>query len=454
MTRLFLCDDEEDILIYLKKLLQRRGYQVETFLRGADLLARLEGSGGEKVGLILQDVRMPDLDGLQVLRRARKLAPEVPVVVMSAFGAIDDAVQAVKLGAYDYLTKPFPKEKVLGVVENALEHRRLAVENRELRDRLNRRDTSGEIVFRSLRFREVYDLALQVAGSDANVLVLGESGTGKELIARLLHRHSPRRERTFVSLNCATLADNLLESQLFGHVRGAFTGAISNQRGLIEEAEGGTLLLDEVGDMSPAVQAKLLRVIQERDYTPLGTTRPRSADVRLVAATNKDLAREVAEGRFREDLYYRLNVITLALPPLRERPEDIEPLALFFLRRFAARLRKEIHGFDAAAIRRLAEYPWPGNIRELENVIERAAILTRTALVGGDDLPELRRPGGTPAPAPAGALLALEVVERNHIADVLHQTGFHKSRAAEILGISRKTLDRKIAEFGLAGQGG
>jgi two-component system response regulator HydG len=448
MTRLLLCDDEEEILVYLKKLLQRRGFQVETFLRGADLLARLEGRGDEEIGLILQDVRMPDLDGLQVLRRARKLAPEVPVVVMSAFGAVDDAVQAIKLGAYDYLTKPFPKEKVLGVIDNALEQRRLATENRELRDRLNHRDDPGEIVFRSRRFREIYDLTLQVAGSDANVLILGESGTGKELIARLLHRHSQRRDKPFVSLNCATLADNLLESQLFGHVRGAFTGAISNQRGLIEEAEGGTLLLDEVGEMSPAVQAKLLRVIQERDYLPLGTTRPRSADVRLVAATNKELAREVAAGRFREDLYYRLNVITLPLPPLRDRPEDIEPLALFFLRRFAARLRKEIHGFDAAAIRNLTDYPWPGNVRELENVIERTAILTRSPQVGADNLPVLSQPpAATDAPRP---LVALEVVERWHIAEVLRQTGFHKSRAAEILGISRKTLDRKIAEFGLS----
>lgn len=449
MTKLFLCDDEEEILIYLRKLLQRRGYQVETFLHGADLLTRLESRGDEEVGLILQDVRMPDLDGLQILRRARKMAPEIPVVVMSAFGAIDDAVQAVKLGAYDYLTKPFPKEKVLGVIDNALEHRRLALENRELRDRLSQQAPAGEIVFRSRRFREVYDLALQVAASEANVLILGESGTGKELIARLVHRHSPRKDKAFVSLNCATLADNLLESQLFGHVRGAFTGAITNQKGLLEEAEGGTLLLDEVAEMSPAVQAKLLRVIQERDYLPVGTTRPRSVDVRIVAATNKDLQREVAAGRFREDLYYRLNVITLSLPPLRERADDIEPLALHFLRRFAAKQHKEIHGFAAEALQRLTEYTWPGNVRELENVIERAAILTRTQLVDSEVLPLLRAaaPAANMADRP---LVALEVVERRHIADVLRQTGFHKSRTAEILGISRKTLDRKIAEFGLA----
>lgn len=452
MTRLLLCDDEEEILIYLKKLLQHRGYQVETFLRGTDLLAKLEERGDEEIGLILQDVRMPDLDGLQVLRRIRKLAPEIPVVVMSAFGAIDDAVQAVKLGAYDYLTKPFPKEKVLGVIDNALEHRRLALENRELRDQLNRQSPPGEIIFRNRRFREIFDLTLQVAASDANILITGESGTGKELIARLLHRHSPRREKSFVSLNCATLADNLLESQLFGHVRGAFTGAIANQKGLLEEAEGGTLLLDEVAEMSPAVQAKLLRVIQERDYTPVGTTRPRSADVRLVAATNKDLLREVAAGRFREDLYFRLNVITLELPPLRERPEDIEPLALFFLRRCAAKLRKEIHGFEADALRRLTDYAWPGNVRELENIVERAAILTRAPLVGSDVLPLFRSPA-LPESAAERPLVALEVVERQHIAGVLRQTGFHKSRTAEILGISRKTLDRKIVEFGLTESG-
>ncbi len=452
MTRLLLCDDEEEILIYLKKLLQRRGYQVETFLRGADLLARLEGSDDE-VGLILQDVRMPDLDGLQVLRRVKKQAPEIPVVVMSAFGAIDDAVQAVKLGAYDYLTKPFPKEKVLGVIENVLEQRRLSLENRELRDRLNQQAAPGEIVFRSRRFREIYDLALQVSPTDANVLILGESGTGKELTARLLHRHSPRQDKAFVSLNCATLADNLLESQLFGHVRGAFTGAMANQKGLLEEANGGTLLLDEVGELSPPVQAKLLRVIQERDYIPLGTTRPRTADVRLVAATNKDLHQEVLAGRFREDLFYRLNVITLTMPPLRERREDIEPLALFFLRRFAAKLRKELHGFAPCALENLGAYDWPGNVRELENVVERAAILTRTPIVGSEDLPLLRHKSPVAEPAPT-RLLPLELVERNHISEILRQTGFHKSRAAEILGISRKTLDRKIAEFGLTGQDG
>ena len=447
MIRLLLCDDEEEILIYLKKLLQRRGYLVETFLRGGDLLARLEGSDDE-VGLILQDVRMPDLDGLQVLRRVKKLAPEIPVVVMSAFGAIDDAVQAVKLGAYDYLTKPFPKEKVLGVIDNALEQRRLSVENRELRGLLNQQAAPGEVIFRSRCFREVFDLTLQVAASDANILILGESGTGKELIARMLHRHSGRRDKAFVSLNCATLTDNLLESQLFGHVRGAFTGALTNQKGLIEEAEGGTLLLDEVGELSPAVQAKLLRVIQERDYTPVGSTRPRSADVRLLAATNKDLQQEVAGGRFREDLYFRLNVITLNLPPLRKRPEDVEPLALFFLRRFAGKLRKELHGFEPEALNSMTSYAWPGNVRELENVVERAAILTRTPLIGREDLPFLRSaPPG--AADPAKPLVALEIVERQHIAEVLRRTGFHKSRAAEILGISRKTLDRKIAEFGL-----
>ena len=448
MTRLLLCDDEEEILIYLKKLLQRRGYLVETFLRGSDLLARLEGSDDE-VGMILQDVRMPDLDGLQVLRRVKRLAPEVPVVVMSAFGAIDDAVQAVKLGAYDYLTKPFPKEKVLGVIDNALEQRRLSAENRELRGRLNQQTAPGEVVFRSRRFREVFDLTLQVAASDANILILGESGTGKELIARMLHRNSNRRDKSFVSLNCATLTDSLLESQLFGHVRGAFTGAHANQKGLIEEAEGGTLLLDEVGELSPAVQAKLLRVIQERDYTPVGSTRPRKADVRLLAATNRDLQQEVATGRFREDLYFRLNVITLNLPPLRERPEDVEPLALFFLRRFADRLRKELHGFEAAALDSLTAYAWPGNVRELENVVERAAILTRTPLIGRENLPLLRSTVQTTAD-PTLPLVALEVVERQHITEVLRRTGFHKSRAAEILGISRKTLDRKIIEFGLA----
>ena len=456
MANICICDDEEGILRYLKK--QMKGYQVETFSRGGDLLKLLESPAGAEVDLLLQDVRMPDMDGVQILKQVKKIRPELPVIMMTAFGTVDDAVQAIKQGAYDYLIKPFPKEKVLGLVEHVLEHRRLAAENLRLREELCGVDSRESAVFVSRVFREVYDLTLKVAASDANIMILGESGTGKELIASALHRNSLRRERPFVSLNCAALSDTLLESQLFGHLKGAFTGAVMNQKGLLEEADGGTLFLDEIGDVSPAVQAKLLRVIQERDFIPVGSTRPKKIDVRFVAATNKNLEREVAEGRFREDLYYRLNVISIPLPPLRERPEDIEPLALHFLKRFATRMSKEIHGISPEALEALLDYRWPGNVRALENVIERAVILTSGSTVQSDVLPlrgaaRASRAATTDAAPPAqsarAAMVPLEEMERQHIEMVLKGTGYHKSRTAEILGISRRTLDRRIEDFGL-----
>jgi two-component system response regulator HydG len=451
MPTIFICDDEPEILRYLDKLLRANGYQVETFPRATDLLTRLEGAAVMTCDVILQDVRMPDLDGLQMLDRLCKCWPEVPVVIMTAHGTIDDAISAIKQGAYDYITKPFPKEKLLGMLERLLDHRRLIRENQQLREELHRGVVgTDDIIFRSQAFREVYDLTLQVAESDANILVMGESGTGKELIAGALHRNSPRREKPFVSLNCAALSDTLLESQLFGHVRGAFTGAVMNQKGLLEEADGGTLFLDEIGDVSPAVQAKLLRVTQEKDFIVLGSTRTRKVDVRFVAATNKDLMNEIREGRFREDLYYRLNVISINLPPLRERRDDIEPLARHFLKASTRRMKKDVRGIDADALLALLQYDWPGNVRELENVMERAVILARYNMITIGLLPLGARRETLSVTKGAAQMVALDEIERQHITAILKETGFHKSRAAEILGISRKTLDRKINEYNLA----
>jgi two-component system response regulator HydG len=447
MPTIFICDDETEILRYLDKLLQASGYRVETFPRGTDLLMRLENAGDTPCDVILQDVRMPDLDGLQMLDQLCKRWPDIPVIIMTAHGTIDDAINAIKQGAYDYITKPFPKEKLLGMLERLLDHRRLARENRQLREEMQRGNGSSDaIIFRSQTFRDVYDLTLQVAESDANILVMGESGTGKELIAGALHRNSPRRDKPFVSLNCAVLSDTLLESQLFGHVRGAFTGAVMNQKGLLEEADGGTLFLDEIGDVSPAVQAKLLRVTQEKDFIVLGSTRSRKVDVRFVAATNKDLMHEVREGRFREDLYYRLNVISINLPSLRERRDDIEPLARHFLKASTRRMKKDVHGIDEDALQALLQYDWPGNVRELENVMERAVILARGPMITTGLLPLGARREALSATI-ATPLIGLDEIERQHITSILKETGFHKSRAAEILGISRKTLDRKIAEY-------
>lgn len=451
MPTIFICDDETEILRYLDKLLQASGYTVETFQRGTDLLARLDGVAAMPCDVILQDVRMPDLDGLQMLDQLCKRWPDIPVVIMTAHGTIDDAINAIRLGAYDYITKPFPKEKLLGVLERLLDHRRLARENRLLREGMQRgAGSSDAIIFRSQVFREVYDLTLQVAESNANILVMGESGTGKELIAGALHRNSPRRDKPFVSINCAVLSDTLLESQLFGHVRGAFTGAVMNQKGLMEEADGGTLFLDEIGDVSPAVQAKLLRVTQEKDFIVLGSTLTRKVDVRFVAATNKDLLNEVREGRFREDLYYRLNVISISLPPLRERRDDIEPLARHFLKASTRRMKKGVIGIEDDALQALLQYDWPGNVRELENVMERAVILARGGMITIGLLPLGARGEAVNAPAGKTPLVGLDEIERLHITSILKETGFHKSRAAAILGISRKTLDRKISEYNLA----
>ncbi|HEX9079331.1 MAG TPA: sigma-54 dependent transcriptional regulator, partial [Desulfuromonadaceae bacterium] len=435
MATIFMCGDEADTLRNLDKLLRAGGYRVETFRRGSELLARLAAVGEAGCDVLLQDVRMPDTDGLEMLRRVRRQCPGLAVVIMTPHGTVDDAVSAIRQGAYDYIMKPFPREKLLGMLERLLDHRRLARENRQLREELHRNTAGGgdAIVFRSAAFREVYDLTLQVAESEANILIMGESGTGKELIASALHHNSPRRDKPFVSLNCAALSDALLESQLFGHVRGAFTGAVINQKGLLEEADGGTLFLDEIGDVSPAVQAKLLRVIQEKDFIVLGSTRPRRVDVRFVAATNKDLLNEVRAGRFREDLYYRLNVISINLPPLRERREDIEPLARHFLETAARRMKKEVRAIDDPALEALVRYDWPGNVRELENVIERAVILAKGEVITAGLLP---LGGRREAAAPAGStpLVTLDEVERRHITAVLRETGFHKSRTAEILG--------------------
>ncbi|BBA69317.1 sigma-54-dependent transcriptional regulator [Geobacter sulfurreducens] len=456
-AKILICDDEEGIRRYLQKMFQAKEFEVETFADGSSLLARIEAGTDGDADILLQDVRMPDMDGIEVLKRVKKLRPSLPVVVMTAFGTIDSAVDAIKLGAYDYVTKPFPREKILGVIDNALELDLLMKENKALKEELARPDASDNIIFTSAKFREVYELTLQVAGSDANILILGESGTGKELIAGAVHYNSPRRGRRFLSINCAALSDTLLESQLFGHVRGAFTGAITTQKGLLEEADGGTLFLDEIGDVSAAVQAKLLRVIQERDFIPVGATKAKNVDIRFVAATNKDLAKEVREGRFREDLYYRLNVITINLPPLRERTEDIIPLAEHFLQKYSRRVRKELKGISPEAAQVLQGYHWPGNVRELENVVERAAILARGEFVTPDVLPMYRQAAGAPAfaaPPKEDRLISLEVIEKEHIERVLRQTGWHKSRSAEILGISRKTLDRKIVEYALTLPGG
>jgi len=446
-ARVIICDDEVEILRYLNKILTAQGVEVEAFTSGESLLHALENRALEACDLVLLDVKMPDIDGIEVLRRLRNLKLDIPVVIMTAFASINSAIEAMKLGAYDYVTKPFPKEKIFGILEKVLERKALLKENSALKDELEKTLPPGRLIYVSESFRRLHEMAVQVAQSDANVVILGESGTGKELVASLIHSASPRKDQRFLSINCATLSDTLLESQLFGHVRGAFTGAVTHQKGLLEEAHNGTLFLDEVGDMSPAIQAKLLRVLQEGDYIPIGETKARSVDIRFLAATNKDLEEEVRQKRFREDLFFRLNVISLHLPPLRERSEDIEPLARHFLNKIAQRMKKDVVNFAPEALQLMQAYSWPGNIRELENAVERAAILARGPLITAENLPVWK---GAPKSEPQGGdrLVPLETVEREHILHVLKKTGNNKSRTAKILCIARRTLDRKLEEYG------
>lgn len=449
-NRILICDDEEGMRRYLEKMLKSWGYQAESFAGPLLLLRQLEESEFA-ADLLLLDVKMPEMDGLEVLRRAKALRPDLSVIMMTGHGTIDSAVEAMKVGAFDYLTKPFPQEKLFVLVRHCLERERLLEENSSLKREIRERTVPGPPVFRSAAFGEVYDLALTVAESDSNILILGESGTGKELIAAAIHYASPRKNNRFLALNCAALTETLLESQLFGHVKGAFTGAVQTQKGLLEEAHEGTLFLDEIGDLSPVLQAKLLRVLQEGEFLPVGATRTRQVDVRFLAATNKDLEAEVAAGRFREDLYYRLNVIAIHLPPLRERPEDIEPLALHFLGQVARKLRRPVKGLAPDALAAMRGYHWPGNVRELENVIERCTILARGETITAALLP-FRRPEGLPSmatSAPCRPALNLREAERHQILRALEQTTWNKSRAAQLLGITRKTLDRKIKEFQL-----
>lgn len=448
--RIYICDDETGMLRYLRKMLNSQGYEADVFSSPLRLLRHLEEAVDDSARLLLLDMKMPELDGIDTLRRVRELRPAMTVVMMTGHGTIDSAVEAMKIGAFDYLTKPFPQEKLFAVVRHALEREQLLEENRQLRNELKSQVDPGRIIAESPVFRRALDLALKVAPTDSNVLLLGESGTGKEVIARAIHGAGLRSDERFLAVNCAALTESLLESQLFGHVRGSFTGAAQTQKGLLEEAHGGTLFLDEIGDISAALQAKLLRVLQEGEFIPVGAVRAKQVDVRFIAATNKNLENEVASGRFREDLFYRLNVITLSLPPLRERPDDIEPLARHFLEKMILRTGSRVRRIAPDALAALRSYAWPGNVRELENVIERGSILAETEVMTLNDLP-LKVSSSPPAvAAPATtALMPLRDAERRQIILALRQTQWNKSQAAILLGTTRKTLDRKVKEYAL-----
>ena len=438
---ILVVDDEAGIREALHKIFRKEGWNVLEAANGRDALATIRA---RPVQVMITDLRMPGMAGDDLLKAAKALVPELEVVVMTAYGTVENAVDAMKLGAYDFVSKPLKRAAVVGIVRKALEKALLVAENRALRARLDAA-RGRTIVGHSQALRAVLDVAEQAAASTATVLLLGESGTGKELLANFIDANSPRRDGPFVTVKFAALPETILESELFGHEKGALTGAVRSREGRFVEADGGTLFLDEIADISPAVQVKLLRALQEGEIEPVGG-RTRRVDFRLICATNRDLAQEVRAGRFREDLYYRINVIPLHVPPLRDRPEDIPLLAEHFVRRFAERHEKAVEGIEPAAIDALSAYPWPGNVRELENAIERAVVLGRGPRIKVSDLPPEVVAGGE-----GGRRLVtfavgtpLAEIERRMIVETLQFTGGDKRLAADLLGIATRTIYRKL----------
>jgi DNA-binding NtrC family response regulator len=437
---LLIADDDPVALALLAEVLTGDGYGVRAAGSGAECLALAER---EPFDLAIVDLRMPGMDGLEVIRRLASIQPGIPVVILTAFATIDTAIEAIREGASDYLSKPFRMEQLRIVVHRILEARRLARENLQYRHELQDRFGVQNLVGQSPAMVEVYKLVARVAGLDTTVLIQGETGTGKELVARAIHYASPRADGPFVVVDCTSLPESLFESELFGHERGAFTGAVSARRGLFETAAGGTCLLDEIGELSAPLQAKLLRALQEQSIRRVGGNDWIAVNVRIIAATNRDLRKRVEEGAFREDLYYRLNVVTITVPPLRERSQDIPLLAQHFVDKYARASGKAVRGLAPATIALLSASPWPGNVRELENAIERALALSSSEVLMPEDLPSQSRLDRAPLVLPAPHM-TLEDVKRWYVSRVLEDVGGNKVQAAERLGIDRGTLYRML----------
>jgi DNA-binding NtrC family response regulator len=445
-TPLILIAEDEDLMrAILTRLIEEAGYRVSAVSNAEEALERF---AAEDVALTITDIRMAATDGLALLDRLKDIDAEALVIIITAYSSVDSAVAALRKGAYDYITKPFVNEDLLQTVKNALRQRELFRENRQLRRELDRHYSFSEIIGTSVALQSVFRLVEKVASTNTNILIQGESGTGKELIARAIHHNSPRADRPFVAVNCGALPETLLESELFGHTKGAFTGAVTGKPGLFRSAEGGTVLLDEVGEISPAMQVRLLRALQEHEVTPLGSSVAVPFDARIICATNRDLEREVSEGRFREDLFYRLNVIEIHLPPLRERREDIPLLARTFIMRTAREQQRDEKVVEQAAMSALINYNWPGNVRELQNAIERAFTLSGDQ-IDLDSLPPRVRDAASPVPMrdPDGLRPTLAEIERRHIFETLASVNQDKARAANILGIDLSTLYRKLKRY-------
>jgi DNA-binding NtrC family response regulator len=446
--RVLVVDDEAPQLELVTGFLARHGFDVQAAGDGAEALARLKA---EPADIVLTDQKMPGLSGLEVLKAARQLNPEVAVIVMTAYGTIEGAVDAIKAGASDYLSKPLNLDELLHRLTQVRDRQQLVRENRELREALQERHRVEGIFGESGLMQEVLSLVRRVAASDATVLIQGESGTGKELIAKAIHYASRRGTGPLVRVNCAALPETLLESELFGHERGAFTGAVATRRGRFEVAQDGTLFLDEIGDLPAHLQVKLLRVLQEREIERVGASRPITVNVRVLAATHRDLEDLVRRERFRDDLYYRLNVVTITVPPLRSRREDIPVLLDHFVRKFAQANGRVIHGVTKEARDALLRYDYPGNVRELENLVERAVVLTRDDVIGVADLPLTLQAAGPEAGREPTLPAAVEGLERRLLGEALSRAEGVQTRAAESLGVSERVLRYKLRKYGLSG---
>jgi DNA-binding NtrC family response regulator len=457
--RILVVDDELIVCESCQRILEEEGYEVETALSGTEAFAKMKENHFD---IVITDLKMPGIDGMEVLRRLRREYPDTIVIMITGFSTVETAVEAMKLGAFDYIPKPFTPDEVSIVVKKAIEQKNLLLENVYLRQELREKYGFHNVVGKSKKMQDIYRIIAKVAPTDSTVLINGQSGTGKELIARAIHFNSPRRDKQFVTVDCAVLSENLLESELFGHVRGSFTGAVTTKPGLFEVADGGTVFLDEIGNISPAIQAKLLRVLQEREFTPVGGTKAKKVDIRLVAATNKDLEKMIKEGSFREDLYYRLNIVPIYLPPLRERQEDIPALSAHFLKKYSEEMGKAIKGFTPEAMEKLMKYPWPGNVRELENVIERTVVMIDEEMVRVEHLilpgqGENRKIEDS-VPATSEELKeikkqlrekAVEDIEKAFIIKALERNQWNVTKAAEEVGMLRPNFQALMRKYGL-----
>lgn len=444
-------DDDPEMRSMVVDQLELEGFTVMSFGDGLQALTFLNGNKLEasQVELVISDLRMPEVDGLSLLHNFKPKHPDVPVILMTAYASVESAVEGLRKGAFDYLTKPFKLSEMTHAVERAVMFGRLQRENRSLSKEVKKTWSRNDIVGKSAPITEIFELIERLGDSTASVLITGESGTGKEVVAKAIHQAGVRKSKPFVAVNCTAIPESLLESELFGHSKGAFTGANADKRGLFEEAEGGTIFLDEIGDMDIALQAKILRVLQERTIRPVGSTQGKPIDVRVIAATHKDLKKAIAEGNFREDLYYRLAVIPVVMPALRHRTEDIPLLAHHFLNKYSLANGGRVHGFAPEALQKLIALPWPGNVRELENLVERLVVLSKNPTIQASDIPAGEEGNFESFLGQnASHLPTLEELEKRYIGMVLERTGSRKEKAAQILGINRRTLYRKEREYG------